>query len=182
MDQFDRRTGAAGDPGRMPYLLPGVIPDRPTLTSFRGQNSGASKEAHSLGAMRRGARKDRFHILARPKRCDVAFAEEEQARLQAFQRMIHLFACPGQAPPTCGLKRAQSGKTARIEVERPAHSRVWITQTLCRSACRMCSNAYRSLTGASLAAFQRNLIEMEVHGLICEITGQGIYRARTAKM
>jgi Fe2+ or Zn2+ uptake regulation protein len=33
-----------------------------------------------------------------------------------------------------------------------------------------------TLTGASRAAVQRNLVWMEARGLICEVTGQGRFR------
>ena len=61
-------------------------------------------------------RKDSFHVLSAPSKGAVKLIEDEQAGFQAVQQMIHLLARARQASPTRGLRRAQPGKNAGIEV------------------------------------------------------------------
>ena len=67
-------------------------------------------------AIRREVREDCLHILSASAQRTVEFVEDEQARLQAVEKMIYLFAGVGQAAPTGCLRGAQSGQDAGVEM------------------------------------------------------------------
>lgn len=61
-------------------------------------------------------REDCLHILSASAQNTVEFVEDEQARLDAVEKMIDLFAGAGQATPAGSLRGAQSGQNAGVEM------------------------------------------------------------------
>jgi hypothetical protein len=61
-------------------------------------------------------REDCLHILSASAQRTVEFVEDKQARLQAVEKMIDLFAGAGQAAPAGSLRGAQPGQDAGVEM------------------------------------------------------------------